>query len=94
MKEIASSEKLQGQLIGLNVLIEALLQTLSKQQLRQLHNVFSTIAPEVKNTLLNTGISDAGLEAFQEDLNQRDQLLRRQLLQAIQREAAQTQHPD
>lgn len=82
MKETASPDRLQGQLIATNALLEAILRTLPAQAAKEIARTYAKIAPEVADHLLNTPGSDAMLQAYQAQVDATVELLG-----GIQREA-------
>lgn len=69
MTDAASPDRLQGQLIATNVLIEAILRTLPAQATKEISRTYAKIAPEVAGHLLNTPGSDAMLQAYQAQMD-------------------------
>lgn len=88
MKETASPDKLQGQLIATNALLEAILRTLPSQTMKEIARTHAKIAPEVAGHLLNTSGSDTVLDAYQMQVDAHVELLGHIQREAIFRDAA------
>lgn len=90
MEPKASAERLQGMLIAQTVLLEALLQQLPSVVLREMFATYQRNWTETENTLLNTLVSEGGLEGYRAHSEAMQERLRSIWQQAILRDA---RHP-
>jgi hypothetical protein len=88
MSEKASPDALQGQIIGTNVLLEAVLRILPAQTLKAIRQEFEKNGPEVEGHLLNTPGSEAMLNAYRAQIESTGELLTQIHQQAIFRDSA------
>lgn len=88
MTEKASPDRLQGQLIATNVLLEAVLRILPAQTLKSIRQEFDKNGVEVEGHLLNTPGSEAMLDAYRSSVESTGELLTRIHQQAIFRDSA------
>ncbi|WP_370682150.1 hypothetical protein [Comamonas sp. GB3 AK4-5] len=88
MNEKASPDRLQGQLIATNVLIEAVLRILPAQTLKAIRQEFEKNGPEVGGLLLSTPGSEAMLDAYRSSIESTQDLLTQMHQKAIFRDSA------
>lgn len=88
MNEKASPDRLQGQLIATNVLLEAVLRILPAQTLKAIRQEFEKNGPEVEGVLLNSPGSEAMLDAYRSTIESTQNLLGQIHQQAIFRDSA------
>lgn len=89
MKEEYSPDGQQGQFIATTVLLEALLQTLSAQQVKEVRHRHQTIGMEVLDGHLAHPCSEAYLDALRNTLQAHQEMLANTIQGAIRREALQ-----
>lgn len=89
MESTASPDRLQGQLIAMSVLLEAILQALPAQTVKAIAAQYEQWAPQTADQLLNTPGSEAMLQAYNAHTQATNEQLRRIQRQAIFRDSAQ-----
>lgn len=86
MKSHVSPDRVQGQLLAMNVLIETILRTLPAHTMRQVSRTYSFFAPEVAGHLLDSSGNEALHEAYSQQVDANSELLKQILQSAITRD--------
>lgn len=87
MTEKYTTDGLQGQLIAATVLLEALLQTLPAQQLKQVQHLHHQLGTELQEMDQSQPCSDVYLASLERTLEAQDEMLSRVTLAAIRQQA-------
>ena len=85
--QVFKSDEPEGQLIAATVLLEALLQTLPAQQLKQVQHLHHQLGTELQEMDQSQPCSDVYLASLERTLEAQDEMLSRVTLAAIRQQA-------